>query len=197
MAPKDSPFPATDDPEKDDEGLEMEDSDGGLVDGHDDDEAGEEDDDGDEDPRRRSNGSKLDELIRRLSSTPVGLRVHDVFIRGNTKTAESVIKAEILVPLRSASTMQELIQGANVASARLRGLGIFDSVDITLDAGPPELPDTANVVVEVVESKNPLTGEIGVFSKPEVMFDYIYFRPKQFAHLIHYFVIMITFAQHM
>ncbi|KAJ6295173.1 hypothetical protein OIU76_023139 [Salix suchowensis] len=50
---------------------------------------------------------------------------------------------------------------------RLQALEIFDSVKITLDSGPPELPGTANVIVDVVETKSPLLGEIGVFNKGE------------------------------
>ncbi|KAG1338049.1 SAM50-like protein SPAC17C9.06 [Cocos nucifera] len=109
---------------------------------------------------------KVQSLFRRLSSGPVRLRVHDVVIRGNAKTKDSVIEAEVLDAFRSASTMQELLQAAGVANERLRRLEVFDSVSITLDAGPPELPGTSNVIIDVVEAK-PLTGDIGIFTKPE------------------------------
>nr|GMC88873.1 sorting and assembly machinery component 50 homolog B-like [Ipomoea batatas] len=33
-------------------------------------------------------------------------------------------------------------------------------INITLDAGPPELPGTANVIVEVIEAENPITGSL-------------------------------------
>ncbi|EHA8591132.1 putative Outer membrane OMP85 family protein [Cocos nucifera] len=110
---------------------------------------------------------KVERLLRRLSSGPVRLRVHDVVIRGNAKTKDSVIEAEVLDAFRSASTMQELLQAAGAANERLGRLDVFDSVSITLDAGPPELPGTANVIIDVVEAKNPLTGDIGIFTKPE------------------------------
>ncbi|KAF8394881.1 hypothetical protein HHK36_018818 [Tetracentron sinense] len=113
-----------------------------------------------------SERNKMNNLFRRLSTERVTLRVHDVLIKGNTKTKESLIEAEIEA-LKNATTMQELLQAAGIANARLQRLDIFDSVNITLDSGPPELPGTANVIVEVVETKNPITGDIGIFSKPE------------------------------
>lgn len=133
----------------------------------------EEDDEEDEEPqggeadRLGSERTKLNNLFRRLSSERVFLRVHDVIIKGNTKTNDSLIEAEFDA-LKNATSMQELLQAAAVANARLQRLEIFDSVSVTLDAGPPELPGTTNVVVEVVETRNPLVGDIGIFSKPEV-----------------------------
>ncbi|KAK8706177.1 hypothetical protein V6N13_049752 [Hibiscus sabdariffa] len=32
----------------------------------------------------------------------------------------------------------------------LKSLGLFDSVTITLDSGPPEIPGSANVIIEIV-----------------------------------------------
>ncbi|KAG9453588.1 hypothetical protein H6P81_006492 [Aristolochia fimbriata] len=116
--------------------------------------------------RFRDQRSKLNNLFRRLSSEPVLLRVHDIIIKGNTKTVDSVIESEIR-DLKTATSMQELLQAASVAAARLHRLDIFETVNVTLDAGPPELPDTANVVIEVVEAKSPITGDVGIFTKPE------------------------------
>ncbi|GFY83487.1 outer membrane OMP85 family protein [Actinidia rufa] len=110
--------------------------------------------------------AKMENLFRRISTERIPLRVHDVLIKGNTKTKDWLIESEVEA-LKSTTTVQELIQAATVANARLRRLEIFDSVNITLDSGPPELPGTANVIVEVAETKNPITGDIGVFSKPE------------------------------
>nr|GMD27760.1 sorting and assembly machinery component 50 homolog B-like [Ipomoea batatas]GMD86354.1 sorting and assembly machinery component 50 homolog B-like [Ipomoea batatas]GME13678.1 sorting and assembly machinery component 50 homolog B-like [Ipomoea batatas]GME15099.1 sorting and assembly machinery component 50 homolog B-like [Ipomoea batatas] len=68
--------------------------------------------------------------------------------------------------------------------------GFFYSVNITLDAGRPELPGTTNVIVEVIEAENPITGSIEMFSKPEsykVMFwiliqpEVIYFASSAFS----------------
>jgi outer membrane protein insertion porin family len=98
----------------------------------------------------------------------VAIRVHDVIIRGNAKTKEQLIEAEAADILRAATTVQDLLEAAGQASARLRGLDVFDAVNITLDAGPPELPGTTNVVIEVVEAASPVTGNAGVYSKPEV-----------------------------
>ncbi|KAK9059707.1 hypothetical protein SSX86_020411 [Deinandra increscens subsp. villosa] len=116
--------------------------------------------------RMRAEKARMDGVFRRLSSERVPLRVHDVLIKGNKKTKESIIEAEIEA-LKTATSVQELLQAATIANARLQKLDIFDSVNITLDSGPPELPGTSNVIVEVVESKNPLTGDIGIFTKPE------------------------------
>ena len=111
---------------------------------------------------------KVQSVFRRLSTDPVGIRVHDVIIRGNAKTRDELIEAEVADLLRSATTVQDLLSAAADASARLRGLDVFEAVNITLDAGPPELPGTTNVVIEVVEPAIPLSGNAGVYSKPEV-----------------------------
>ncbi|GFZ15054.1 outer membrane OMP85 family protein [Actinidia rufa] len=116
--------------------------------------------------RTRLQREKMENLFRRISTERVPLRVHDVVIKGNTKTKDWLIEAEVEA-IKNATTVQELLQAATIANARLHRLGIFDSVNITLDSGPPELPGTSNVIVEVVETKSPLTGDIGIFSKPE------------------------------
>ncbi|CAL5366370.1 unnamed protein product [Camellia sinensis] len=142
--------------------------------GDDEDEDEDEDDDDFEDEeeeeetvsRTRFERAKMENLFQRISTERVPLRVHDLVIKGNTKTKDSLIEAEVEC-IKKATTVQELLQAASIANSRLHSLDIFDSVNITLDSGPPELPGTANVVVEVVESKNPLTGDIGIFSKPE------------------------------
>lgn len=113
---------------------------------------------------------KMTKFANRLSSEPIALRVHDVIIKGNIKTKDSVIEAEILNDLKRASTLQEIVQATAIANAKLRQLDIFDSVNFTIDSGPKELPGTANLVIEVTETKNPLTGEIGLFTKPGVNF---------------------------
>ncbi|KAG0553430.1 hypothetical protein M758_12G011800 [Ceratodon purpureus] len=105
-------------------------------------------------------------MTQKLATEPVTVRVHDIVIKGNTKTKESVIEAQ-LRELREVTTMQELLQESVRANARLRALGIFDKCVITLDAGPEELSGTANVIVEVEEVKRPFSGDLGVFSKPE------------------------------
>ncbi|KAJ7959620.1 Sorting and assembly machinery component 50-like protein [Quillaja saponaria] len=114
--------------------------------------------------RLREQKFNLENLLRRMSSERVPLRVHDVLIKGNTKTKDSLIEAE-LEGVKNAKTMQELLQAASIANAKLQRLEIFDSVNITLDSGPTELPGTANVIVEVAEAKSPLTGEVGMFRK--------------------------------
>ncbi|KAJ4830443.1 hypothetical protein Tsubulata_029848 [Turnera subulata] len=114
----------------------------------------------------RMEKSKLESLVRRMKTERMPLRVHDVIIRGNTKTKEAVIEAET-APLKDVSSFQELMDVSQQVNLGLQALDVFDAVRITLDAGPPELPDTANVVVEVVESGNPISGEIGAYTKGE------------------------------
>ncbi|MCL7047883.1 hypothetical protein MKW94_016301, partial [Papaver nudicaule] len=115
----------------------------------------------------RAERDNLNTLVSRLKKEKVSLRVHDLIIKGNTKTKDSVIEAEIEEIFKQANSMQGLMQAAGIANSRLRNLEIFESVDITLDSGPSELPGTANVIVNVVETKNPLTGDLGIFTKPE------------------------------
>ncbi|KAK7305903.1 hypothetical protein VNO77_43815 [Canavalia gladiata] len=115
--------------------------------------------------RLREQRSKMETLSRRLSSERVPIRVHDVLIRGNTKTKDWVIEAELKV-VEDATTMQELLHASEIALARLQSLGIFDSSKLKLEAGPPELPRTANVIVDVVESADKISGEFGVYTKP-------------------------------
>ncbi|XP_004500508.1 uncharacterized protein [Cicer arietinum] len=115
--------------------------------------------------RLREQKFKLETLSRRLSSELVPIRVHDVLIRGNTKTKDWVIEAEIK-GIENATTMQELIRASEIALARLQNLGVFDSSKLRLEPGPPELPNTANVVIDIVEAVNKTSGEFGVYTKP-------------------------------
>ncbi|CAM6127506.1 unnamed protein product [Calypogeia fissa] len=105
-------------------------------------------------------------LSEKLTTEPIHIRVHDVQIKGNVKTKDSVIEAQ-LDEVRRVQTMQDLLQESVKANARLRAMGIFEKCTITVDAGPEELPGTANVIVEVEETKRPFSGDMGVFSKPE------------------------------
>eukprot|EP01018_Ginkgo_biloba_P039341 Gb_37437 [translate_table: standard] len=139
----------------------------------------EEEDKTDLETQAEGHRKQVQKLIKRLSSEQVQIRVHDIKIKGNTKTKDSVIEAE-LDEVKNVKTMQELVQAATKANARLQSLGIFDSAAITLDAGPPELPDTANVIVEVEEAKKPISGNIGIFSKPEVFSVLIYLQESSF-----------------
>ncbi|AAF01515.1 unknown protein [Arabidopsis thaliana] len=137
---------------------------------------GGEDDDGEDDDtesksQTRESGSSVDRikaesLFRRMRAAPVPVRVHDVIIGGNEKTKDHIIEAEVDA-VREATTLQELLEASRVANSNLRALDIFDSVNITLDSGPPELPGTTNVVIDVVESKSPLTGQIGAYTRAE------------------------------
>lgn len=117
--------------------------------------------------RARIERAKLENLFRRIQTETVPLRVHDVIIKGNSKTKDSLIEAQTAL-LKDVSSMQDLLEASKVVNFRLQALEVFDSVKITLDSGPPELPGTANVIVEVVETKSPLSGEVGAYTKGEV-----------------------------
>ncbi|KAH6777769.1 Outer membrane OMP85 family protein [Perilla frutescens var. frutescens] len=111
-------------------------------------------------------GAKMESLVRRLSSEErVVIRVNDIIIKGNTRTSHSLVAAEVEPIFREASSLRQLLLAAAAANARLKHLGLFHSVTITLDAGPP---GTVNVVVEVSEAKNRLTGDLEIYCQPEV-----------------------------
>ncbi|ESQ40466.1 hypothetical protein EUTSA_v10013229mg [Eutrema salsugineum] len=110
--------------------------------------------------------SRAESLFRRMGAAPVPVRVHDVIVNGNEKTKDHVIEAEVGV-VRQATTLQELIKASKIANYNLEALDIFDSVKITLDRGPPELPGTTNVVINVVETESPLTAQLGAVTKAE------------------------------
>jgi outer membrane protein insertion porin family len=116
----------------------------------------------------RNQRFKVQTLSRRLSSELVPIRVHNVIINGNTKTKDWIIEAE-LNGIQNATTMQELMQASQIAIAKLQALEIFDSCKVKLEAGPIELPDTANVIVDVVETEDKLSGAFGVYMKPSVL----------------------------
>ncbi|KAF2296292.1 hypothetical protein GH714_037273 [Hevea brasiliensis] len=122
---------------------------------------------GSRESRARIERAKLESLFRRIQTESLPLRVHDVIIKGNSKTKDSLIEAETAL-LKDVSSMQELMAASKDVNFRLQALEVFDSVRITLDSGPPELPGTANVIVEVVETKSPLSGEVGAYTKGEV-----------------------------
>ncbi|XP_041993307.1 uncharacterized protein LOC121743959 [Salvia splendens] len=115
-----------------------------------------------------TDGAKIESLVRRLAAEErVVVRVNDVIIKGNTRTYYFLIAAEVEPIFREATTFLELLRAATAVDARLRRLGLFDSVTVTLDAGPPGLPTAVNVVVEVSEAKNQLTGDLGIYFEPE------------------------------
>ncbi|KAH7656759.1 outer membrane protein insertion porin family protein [Dioscorea alata] len=148
--------------------LKDEEDDGDEDDYEDEEDEEEEDDDEAEDEEEQKPSPAIQKArVNALFSRTVRIHVCNVVIKGNSITKDHLIEAHVADALRSASTIQELLKASVVANARLRQLGIFDSVSITLDEGPPGLPGTANVIIEVVEVKNKLTGDLGVFSRPE------------------------------
>ena len=90
------------------------------------------------------------------------LRVHDVIISGTTRTQRHVIERK-LRSARAATTPEELQTALDEAQHELRELRIFESVNLVADAGPKELPDTANILVTVLEPTNALTTSIAAY----------------------------------
>lgn len=130
-----------------------------------DDDYDDDDDDDDNFEEEEREDDEMESLVRRLSAEErVVIRVNDVIIKGNTRTSSSLVAAEVEPIFREASSFRQLLLAAAAANARLQHLGLFDSVTITLDAGPP---GTANVVVEVSEANNRLTGDLGIYYQPE------------------------------
>ncbi|CAI0415710.1 unnamed protein product [Linum tenue] len=171
------PDPPSENPKTEADDTDDENGDGGYeeeVEDTEEDELDEEEEDEPEpEPRVRTPQSavrmqraKLEGLFQRLQTQSVPLRVHDVLIKGNTKTKDYLIESEAAL-LKNCTTMQEILEVSRAVNFRLQALEVFDSVKITLDSGPPELPGTSNVIVEVQEAKSPLSGEIGAYTKAE------------------------------
>ncbi|KAM0822188.1 hypothetical protein ACQ4PT_071641 [Festuca glaucescens] len=127
----------------------------------------EEDGDAEEQDGPAAYGERERAVFRRMYGEPVGIRVHDIIIEGNFKTRDELIEAEVADLLRSAGTVQDLVRASSLASALLRRLDVFESVCITLDAGPPELPGTANVLIEVVEAGTFGGFDFGYYSRAQ------------------------------
>ncbi|GLT41748.1 hypothetical protein SLA2020_157910 [Shorea laevis] len=60
-------------------------------------------------------------LIRRMQSGVVSLRVHDVIIKGNNKTKDYIIEAEVEA-LKNAITIQDLLRVSSAVNMRLQAL---------------------------------------------------------------------------
>ncbi|WCJ19930.1 Outer membrane OMP85 family protein [Euphorbia peplus] len=140
-----------------------------IYDDDDGDDDGDDEYDDDDQPETPLTKAKVAQVLQRLQSELVPIRVHDVIIEGNSKTKYSIIEAEI-ERLKEVSSMQELMEVSKIVNFKLQALEVFDAVKIRLDSGPPELPGTANVVIKITETKNPLTGEVGVYTKGEARF---------------------------
>ncbi|KAE9587727.1 putative bacterial surface antigen (D15), POTRA domain, BamA/TamA [Lupinus albus] len=113
----------------------------------------------------REQSLKLETLTQRLSSELVPIRVHDVLINGNTKTKDWIIEAEFS-EIHNATTVQDLLRALEIALSRLQSLEVFESSKIRLEPGPPEFPNTVDIIVDVVEAVNKVSGQFGVFTKP-------------------------------
>ncbi|KAA3467632.1 Outer membrane OMP85 family protein isoform 1 [Gossypium australe] len=110
---------------------------------------------------------KMDTLVRRMLTGPVPIHVHNVIIKGNTKTKGYIIETQASEALKKATTMQDLLRASDAVNSRLKSLGLFDSVAITLDSGPPEIPGSVNVIIKVEEARNRVPGEIGAYTNAE------------------------------
>jgi len=156
------PPPATHDLDQDDDDEEFDD-DEDL-----DDEAAA-DEDGGEHPSSSSEAARLEAVLRRLTADEVRIRVHQVTIRGCARTRRAAVEAAVGPDLARAATVRDLVRAAAAAGDRLRLLGAFDTVSITLDAAPPGIPGSAVVVlVDVAEARGRAAGDFGVFAHTQV-----------------------------
>ncbi|KAL5206508.1 hypothetical protein ABZP36_034717 [Zizania latifolia] len=131
----------------------------------------EDDDDDDEDdqepfPSDGSDEARLQAVLRRLTVEEVRIRVLDVEIRGCSRTRRASVEAAVGPELARAATVRDLVRAAAAAGDRLRRLGAFDTVSITLDAAPPGLPGDKAVIVlvDVAEARGRAAGELGIFA---------------------------------
>jgi outer membrane protein insertion porin family len=137
------------------------------------------DDEDDEPSQHLSAGSEEDRLeavLRRLTADEVRIRVHDVAIRGCARTRRAAAEAAVGSDLARAATVPELLRAAAAAGERLRRLGAFESVAITLDAAPPGVPSDGRggvvvVLVDVTEARGGAAGGLGIFAHTEVRTD--------------------------
>ena len=90
------------------------------------------------------------ERYRHVRQKP--LSVYSVEVKGDERTRPGLF-ARVLDPVYRASTLDELRVRCVEANAVLNSYDIFDRVDIEMDAGPREHPDSAKVTVEVSEKK--------------------------------------------
>jgi outer membrane protein insertion porin family len=150
-----------------------------LTHDHDDDEFdfdGDDEEDDDFDDREDGTNSpseeaRLEAVLRRLTAEEVRIHVHEVAIRGCSRTRRAAVEAAVGPDLARAATVRDLVRAAAAARDRLRGLGAFDAVAITLDAAPPGIPGSGRavlVLVNVSEARGRATAELGVFAEPQV-----------------------------
>lgn len=139
--------------------------------GSDEDEENEADEEEDDDDDAGSTDSEpISSLLRRLAASPVPIKVHSVQINNSSRTKRELIESVLdLDSILKSSTFQELVYVAGLANARLKRLGVFRSVSITIDAGPDEVPGSSVVVVDVAEAVHPFAGDFFVDFKTEVM----------------------------
>ena len=145
--------------------------------GHDEDDDDEFDDDdlddeaadGGEPPASSSEAARLEAVLRRLTADEVRIRVHQVTIRGCARTRRAAVEAAVGPDLARAATVRDLVRAAAAAGDRLRRLGAFDTVSITLDAAPSGIPGSAVVVlVDVAEARGRAAAGFGVFANTQV-----------------------------
>ncbi|CAO2140566.1 unnamed protein product [Urochloa humidicola] len=133
-----------------------------------DDEADEYDDDDGQPSASPSEEARLQAVLRRLTADDVRIRVHQVAIRGCARTRRAAVVAAVGTDLARAATVRDLVRAAAAAGDRLRRLGSFETVSITLDAAPPGIPGSAVVVlVDVAEARGRAATGFGVFANTQ------------------------------
>jgi len=78
---------------------------------------------------------------------------YQVTIWGCARTRRATFEAVVGPDLVRAATVRDLVRAAAAAGDRLRRLGAFDTISITLDAAPFAIPGSAVVVlVDIAEA---------------------------------------------
>ena len=128
------------------------------------------DDEADDEPSASpSEEARHEAVLRRLTADEVRIRVYQVTIRGCARTHRAAVEAAVGPDLARAATVRDLVRAAAAAGDRLRRLGAFDTVSITLDAAPSGIPGSAVVVlVDVAEARGRAAAEFGVFATTQV-----------------------------
>uniref|UniRef100_A0A0E0MBI4 Bacterial surface antigen (D15) domain-containing protein n=1 Tax=Oryza punctata TaxID=4537 RepID=A0A0E0MBI4_ORYPU len=158
ISPSDDPM-ATASVDQEDDDFQEDDDDDDLDDEDDDQESSPSPSDG-------ADEARLESVLRRLTAEEVRIRVHDVEIRGCCRTRRAAVEVAVGSDLARAATVRDLVRAAAAAGDRIRRLGAFDTVSITLDAAPPGIPGSAAVIVlvDVAEARGRAAGELGIFA---------------------------------
>lgn len=91
------------------------------------------------------------------------LKIRKIFIKGNKRVRPEVIQHEVMAATKG-SSLGEIATAIHFASQNLLDRGVFESVEIVLDASPPEFLNQTDVTVKIKE-KGLISAEVGTFNQ--------------------------------